>query len=498
MSEETIVCDIGTGSVKSAVFDSGGVQRAGAVGEYPRGSQHNGEIDPQVWWSAFKASLLALSEQRSLPAVTRIILSGQMQNLILLDREGHPAGPAILYFDARGEGELPALFTRVPRGRIVEITGNTPDGAGFPAKLLALNSQSPELLERTDTILCGAHDYIAYRLTGVARTDRTTAGTTGLLDLSSRDWSQELIEALPIQPGLLPEVCLAQDSDGAIAEGPAEELGLPAGVELLHGAGDVGASVLASELSGERVGCYLGTSGWVLDEAPSDRRGDPEQGVFNLPHPSTDRVVRVAPLLTAAGAVEWYISLLSQDPEERSRLYEELGRAAREQPEPTGIVFLPHLAGERSPFKDPAASGVFLGLRREHDRVTLFRAVLEGVSCAIRSVLDPLTEGRERTTEILLSGGGGQIIGWPEVLANVTELPVRIASDARFASGRGMLSLLDAGGSTSPASEAGAEERVVRPWSGGLYERQYRTFGKVYPQLRELMHELSESGRTNT
>jgi len=495
LSEETIVCDIGTGSVKSAVFDSTGVQRAAAVGEYPRGSQRSGEIDPEVWWSAFKASIISLAGRTSLSEVARIILSGQMQNLILLDGEGQPVGPAILYFDARGEGQLPALFSRIARSRIVEITGNTPDGTGFPAKLLALKAQSPELLEKTDRILCGAHDYIAHRLTGVARTDTTTAGTTGLLDLSSRNWSQEIIEALPIEPELLPEVCLAQDSDGAIAQGPAEELGLPAEVELLHGAGDVGASVLASELFGGRVGCYLGTSGWVLDEAPPDRWGDPEQGVFNLPHPSRDRVVRVAPLLTAAGAVEWYISLLSEDSEERSRLYEELGRAALEQPEPTGIVFLPHLAGERSPFKDPAASGVFLGLRRDHDRVTLFRAVLEGVSCAIRSVLDPLRAGREQTTEVLLSGGGGQIIGWPEILAEVTELPVRIAGDSRFAGGKGMLSLINAGGSGSQASETGAAERVVRPGGYGLYERQYQVFKDVYPRLRDFMHELSEGGK---
>lgn len=503
--EEAIVSDIGTGSVKSALFSGAGELLVSAVGEYPPGSESSGEIDPDVWWNAFTRSLSALGEERSLSGVGRIILTGQMQNLILLGPHGRPVAPAILYFDARGEGELETLFARVSRTRIVELTGNTPDGAGFPGKLLALAKRTPELIEGTETILCGAQDYVAYRLTGVARTDRTTAGTTGLLDLSKGTWSQELVDALPIGPELLPEVCFAQSPDGVIEESLAAELGLPKGVELLHGAGDVGASVLASELSGGRIGCYLGTSGWVLDEAAPDRRGDPEQGVFNLPHPSKERLIRVAPLLTAAGAVEWYLSLLSEDSDERSRLYEELGSLAAERHKPTGIVFLPHLAGERSPFKDPEASGVFLGLRREDDRAKLFRAVLEGVSCAIRSVLEPLSESREETTELLLSGGGGQIRGWPEILAEVTGLPVRIAGDSRFAGGRGMLSLLrgeESGpgvpglGSSGPgAPGAGAGERVVEPRGNGLYEAQYETFRKVYPQLRELMHEL-RSGET--
>ncbi|MFP4425626.1 MAG: xylulokinase [Spirochaetaceae bacterium] len=493
MREETIVSDIGTGSVKSAIFGSTGELLGSAVGEYAAGSESRGEIDPEVWWTAFTRSLSALGEVRSLSDTGRIILTGQMQNLILLDSEGRPVAPAILYFDARGEGELETLFERVSRSRIVEITGNTPDGAGFPGKLLSVAERTPELIERTETVLCGAHDYVAYRLTGVARSDRTTAGTTGLLDLSSGSWSAELIEAVPIDPANLPEVCFAQSSDGVIEGDLARELGLPEGVELLHGAGDVGASVLASELSGGRVGCYLGTSGWVLDEAAPDRRGDPELGVFNLPHPSKERIVRVAPLLTAAGAAEWFLSLLSEDPDERSRLYEELGRVAAERDEPTGIVFLPHLAGERSPFKDPEASGVFLGLRREDGRAKLFRAVLEGVSCAIRSVLEPLSESREETTELLLSGGGGQIRGWPEILAEVTGLPVRIAGDARFAGGRGMLSLLDSDASVPGASGAEQRERVVGPPERRRYEAQYETFRKVYPRLRELMHELRDA-----
>lgn len=539
MTRQTVVCDIGTGSVKSALFDGSGALVTTAVGTYEARREKSGEIDPEVWWHAFGESITALGKQRSLHEVGTIVLTGQMQNLILLDHEGKPA-PAILYFDARGAGELESLFDRIPRERIVEITGNTPDGAGFPAKLLALERENPRLLARSKSLLCGAHDYVAYRLTGRCRTDRTTAGTTGLLKLAKGEWSAEILEALPIDESILPEICFAQASDGKVKEEITADLGLPPGVELLHGAGDVGASVLASQLSGGRVSCYLGTSGWVLDEAALERWGDPEQGVFNLPHPSRERVIRVAPLLTAAGAVEWYLSLLSDDEGERSRLYEEFGNAAAENPAPTGILFLPHLAGERSPFKDPDASGVFLGLRREDDRAKLFRAVLEGVSYAVRSVLESLVASREETNEILLNGGGAQIGGWPELLANVTGLPVRLAADARFAGGRGMLSLLDAdGGARGPESGAagaagatgasgaaeaagattahgpteatratratkaaadssgagGPDERLIEPDPAlqEAYEKQYVTFGKVYPQLRELMHEL----RTN-
>ncbi len=501
MANHTIVTDIGTGSVKSVLFNERLQQIGSELCRYPPESECGGEIAPRVWWDAFAGSLRALSKQANLAQVACVILTGQMQNLIRLHTRGASAGDrsAILYYDTRGEAYLTALYERIARQRLTEITGNTPDGSGFPAKLLALADAAggAEGGEASfDRILCGAHDYIAYRLTGALRTDRTTAGTTGLLDIGSGAWSREILDALEIDPSVLPEVCPADAEDGVVAGHVAGELGFGPSTRVIHGAGDVGASVLASELSSTRVACYLGTSGWVLDEAPPDRLGDPEAGVFNLPHPTDARVIRVAPLLTAAGAVDWLSSILTSTPHEHAGLFASLGVTAADIADPTGIVFLPHLAGERSPFKDPAASGVFLGLRRDTDRPTLFKAVLEGVSFAVRSVLEPLASGRAATDELLLSGGGGTIPGWPQLLADITGLRVRVAADSRFAGGRGMLRLIDTGvsGAATESYAQPEDEPVMRPNDAlhASYDAYYRVFVQVYPRLRELMHELSQ------
>ncbi len=508
-SGRTIVVDIGTGSAKSVLFDNYRLPVHAEVGRYPAGSETGGEIDPEVWWNAFRQALLALGRSADLSAVNRIVLTGQMQNLILLrggettsltaaGGEAVAVRSAILYHDTRGEDYLERLYERIPRERLIAITGNTPDGSGFPAKLLALEVSGTAY----DRLFCGAHDFVAYRLTGTARTDRTTAGTTGLLDIRAGDWSAEIADAIGIDRDCLPEVCSASAVDGIVPPDLARELGLPGSVQVIHGAGDVGASVLASELTGGRVGCYLGTSGWVLDEAAAGQLGDPETGVFNLPHPITPGIVRVAPLLTAAGAVEWLSEILSSDETERIALFRTLGSAAAERvgpsgKSPTGIMFLPHLAGERSPFKDPAASGAFIGLRRETDRVTLFKAVLEGVSFAVRSVLEPLAANRGATEELLVSGGGATIPGWPELLADVSGVPVRVAADARFAGGRGMLRVLDAGHhapgtASAPPGDDGPDEPVfaANTERHAAYDAYYRVFARVYPSLGEIMHSI--------
>ena len=515
----TIVCDIGTSAVKAALIAEDGTSLEEVVQGYPGADEApRGEIPVEAFWAAFTEAVGRLAAAERSAEATRIVMTGQMQDVILL-REGAPLRPAILYYDARADAELEEFLGLLSWDRAMEITANTPDASGFPAKLLWIRAREPDVLAEDTRLLCGAHDYIAYRLTGRLRTDPTTASTTGLFDPATGRWSQEITEALGLPEGFLPEVVTADTSDGPIAEEVARELGLERSVEVIHGMGDVGATVLGSGDLSDRLACYLGTSGWILDTAAVEEPGDPERGVFNLRHPVEPKLIRVAPLLIAAGAAEWAVEQLSGSESNAdgppSAAYDALAAAAAAaRPGAGGVVFLPHLAGERSPFKDPDATGLFIGLRRETGRGAVFRAVLEGIAFSLRSVAEALTgddgvrsaganagdtrgrspagAGDEAGEPILLSGGGARIGRWPQIIADVTGRRVDLVRDAQLVGLRGVLALL--GASDTPKGHAVEQEVsgsfTARSELRGLYDEQYRIYTQLYPQVKASMHAL--------
>ena len=379
--------------------------------------------------------------------------------------------------------------------RIIDLTGNAPDQAGFPAKLFWIAENDPAVLGETEALLCGAHDYVAYRLTGRARTDRTTASTTGLMDPFLDRWSDEIVEGLPVRREILPEICRGNESDGRVRPDVASELGFPSELEVVHGVGDVGANILAMENAGFTHSCYLGTSGWVQNTGSPDEPGDPRRGVFNLRHPITERLIRVAPILTATGAFEWFLGLLSETGDARDRLYRELPHeTVAIAPDECRVVFLPYLSGERSPFKDPHASGVFLGLRRGSERTELFRAIEEGIAFSLRSVLESLHSGADesggRTAPIVLSGGGAAIVGLPAIIAEVTRRTIVVEEDARFAGTRALLSLVPG---IAPLGRT-VGRSFVPQCARDVYAEKYALFRDAYTKNKELMYALSQIG----
>jgi len=375
----------------------------------------------------------------------------------------------------------------------VELTHNWPDTAGFAAKLLYLQEEVPSIVEETQYVLCGAHDYIAYRLTGIPATDPTTASTTGLYDPVAGAWVGEIAETLNGWGDRLPPIHRGNEIDGTILPDVADQLGLPQSVKVVHGVGDVGASVLAMEMEGFSRSLYLGTSGWILDVSGLDQPGDPSRGVFTLRHPIEDRLIRVAPILTAAGAFEWFVNrVLETDEHDKNGKFDRIARRAAEMtPQSAELLFLPYLAGERSPFKDPDATGLFLGLRRETDQAALFRAIEEGVAFSVRSIFEALFASAHHDALsdnriVQLTGGGAGIEGFPQLIADVLQVPIAMSENARFSGTTALFNVV---------SDFSVEEddiyKTVEP-AGEVdgYSEKYALFLKAYSVNRELMAAL--------
>lgn len=492
MYAEILVLDIGTGATKVECFDSEGTVLERSIAEYGEVDPGSDEIDPEVWYTAVAKALSTLRDNSeiSLERVRSVVLSGQMQDVIPVGNGGATA-PAILYFGHRESSAYTEWLSRIGADRVREITYNNPDTAGFPAKLLSLDGTNPALVSETEYILCGAHDYVAYRLTGVAATDPTTASTTGLFDPVRGVWAEEILDTLGEWSTRVPVVHRGDEVDGVLLPDIADSLGLPRTTQVVHGAGDVGSSVRAMELEGFSSSLYLGTSGWILNVADLDQPGDPSHGVYNLRHPSDAKLIRVAPVLTAAGAFDWFVDhALGTEADDRNTVFRRLAHHAAElDPRSTHVLFLPYLVGERSPFQDPDATGMFVGIRKETEQSALFRAVEEGVAFSLRSIFEALygDQHAESIDTIQVTGGGTNVEGFPQVIADVLGRELAIAEEARFSGTQALRAFV-----SKPNSATSVYNRIVPSEKREIYQRKYRLFQRAYQVNRELMAALRD------
>jgi xylulokinase len=477
--------DIGTTGTKAALLDADGRTIRSAYRDYPTHSRDGGvmEQDARQWWAA----ACEAAREVEAGAIEGIVLTGQMQDVILIDAQGEPTGPVILYSDSRAVHEAGAVQAAIGADHLMALTGNTQEAGSLLAKLLWLQSHQPLALDRAAHLLTGAADYLAFKLTGVAATDTTTASTTGLMELENRTWlPPDLLKVAGIQATsrLLPRLVAGGTHIGKLHEPGAAACGVPAGTPVYLGPGDAGAATLGA--GGGAPGtpyAYIGTSGWVA--FTGNQRSDPASGAFNLAHPLPGQVICVAPLLTAGGNLDWIKRVTGA--ESHAGMIE----AAIQAP-PSNLLYLPYLNGERSPFSDPFARGAFIGLNSSHTQADLTRAVLEGVACAYRHALDSLIN--TPVSRLILTGGGTRSAGWNQLIADVIGVDVAIAEDAANVGLRGALlaAQVGRGERSSYGLESVPVNAVHQPASESTahYTRKYGWFRQAYPALNGLFREM--------
>src|SRR5581483_11093568 len=315
--------------------------------------------------------------------------------------------------------------------RLIELTGNRAL-TGFTApKLLWLEHHEPDTYEKIARIAL-PKDYVRLRLTGEHATDVSDASGTLLLNVANRAWSQEVLEALEIEPAWLPEAL----------ESPAVSGHTRNDVPVAAGAGDqaAGAVGVGVDKPGP-VSVALGTSG-VVFAALQEFAADPQARVHAFCHAVPRAWHAMGVMLSAAGSLTWLRN--ATDPNKK---FDELLKAAEDWPPGTeGLIFLPYLAGERTPHADPDARGAFTGLSIRHDRGALTRAVLEGVAYGLRDSLDLIAELGDRPKLGRISGGGARSDLWSQIIASTLDLPLeRVAVDEGAAFGAAILGGVAAG-----------------------------------------------------
>ena len=367
------------------------------------------EQQPEDWWNAFVRAIRRLLTETGVigaePRLSSVVicLSGQMQDMILVSK-GNPEGvrPAILYSDSRARAQAAELEEKIGKEVLQNTTGNYKGATSCIAKWLWLQQEDPESLAKAEKILLGAHDYIAWRLSGSAVCDLTTASTTGLLDKTSAAtgyrWCTDLLAQAGIErtEELLPKLESASSVCGKMTEAIVDTLGLEWGAwaedsYIISGSGDLGATTVGAGGGVANVTyAYLGTSGWIAQTLTQQdaAAAPPPEGVFELLHPDPSLVIRAVSMLNSGGAVEWLVENefmgTSYEPHEA---YASIDTTARTSPPGSnGMIFLPYLSGERSPMSDPTARGVYFGMSRASGKAERFRSTLEGVAFSYKSL----------------------------------------------------------------------------------------------------------------
>jgi xylulokinase len=513
MTRALLGIDLGTSAVKALIVDEGGRVLGRGSAEYPISRPFAGaaEQNPADWWRATKDAVRQALAALGAAQIEAIGLTGQMHGTVLLDGIGEPVMPAIIWADTRADVEVREITASVGAERLIQIAGS-PLATGFQAATVKwVQAKNPDRLRSVAKVLL-PKDYLRFRLTGQLATDPSDASGTLLFDGTARDWSPELLSAVGLNRSMLPEIVPSFAVTGELTSDAAKDLGLPAGIPVVAGGGDAPCGALGAgvvEPTSLLLTISTGAQALVPADSPEiDRSGRMHTFCSTLdPSDSHAGWYQMGATMVAGLALRWLRDdVFGTGPD---RGYDEVTSWASEVPPGAdGLIFLPYVAGERTPHMNPHARGMFLGLTTHHRQGHLVRAVMEGVTLALYDAFDVLRQTGANPTKIVLAGGGAASRLWQQIVADVFELevsPLRTAEQSALGAallagaGIGLFDLKTTAeqwaayaAPIQPVHQRSEIYRRVRPIFRGAYEKHIADFDQlaaIASDARNLTHD---------
>jgi xylulokinase len=495
-SEYFLGVDVSTTGVKALLVDAQGQVVASATTPHTSFAPHPlwSEQRPHDWADGAVAAIRAVLRAADAPGerVAAIGLTGQMHGMVGLDAAGEVVRPAILWNDQRTGAECDAICQRVGRGRLIEISGNDAL-TGFTApKILWTRRHEPDAYTRIRHVLL-PKDYLRYRLTDAYAMDKADGSGTLLFDLARRDWSAELLDALEIPPEWLPPTFEGPETTGVVSAAAAEATGLRAGTPVVAGGGDQAAQAVGvGAVTPGVLALTLGTSG-VIFATTDTPMIEPEGRLHAFCHAVPGKWHLMGVMLSAAGSFQWLRDTLAPDASFEALVSE----AARAPAGSDGLLFLPYLTGERTPYPDPLARGAWIGLTARHTRAHMIRATLEGVAFGLRDMLALMrASGLAVPDRARISGGGARSALWREIVASVLQIELETPQTTEGAAyGAALLAGVGVGAwrDVTMATSALAIRETTRPSAADVsrYDTLYAQYSALYATLAPTMHALA-------
>jgi xylulokinase len=526
-----IIYDFGTGSVKTCLFDIGSEIRliASSTGSYGLYISDDGgaEQDTEEWWAALCSTTRDLFDRSNVrpEEIRGLAFCAQMQGTVLVDKDAKAVRRPMNYLDQKGIIEFKecmgsgmikvsgcSLFKLV-RNLIVNYAGST--SAKDPVwKYKWVENNEPENYKKIYKWL-DISDYLAARCTGRIIRTADSAFATFLYDTrkGKEGWNKGLLKMYKVDPGHMPEIIDSTDLVGGLTQKAAKELGLVEGIPVYGGGDTTFVNIGAGCTSPGDTHIYVGTSGWVstfLDHQTVDVNSritgvlSAKHGYFNY----------YAELETAGKCFDWVMNHLALDEvgiyldkkkvtddveSKYTSLYDYLSdEISKVPPGANGVIFTPWMHGNRSPFEDSNAAGMFFNIKIENGKRDMLRAVLEGICYHLRWLLES-QERKEKTSETIRFVGGGALSDVTcQILADVTGRKIETVKNTQEVGAIGTALVVAAGINDVDVLELA--KKIVKadhiyvpdPKNKDVYERNYKVFKKLYKTNASNFRELNQ------
>lgn len=477
--------DLGTSSVKAIIMNEQGDVVASHSIPLTLSRPHPqwSEQDPQAWWQATDEAIKQLTRTQPMEQIQAIGLSGQMHGAVLLDAQQNILRPAILWNDGRSVKQCLRLAKQYPQFK--EITGNLVMPGFTAPKLQWVAENEAEIFCQIAHVLL-PKDFLRWKMSGNFASDMSDAAGTLWLDMQKRDWSDELLAATGLSRCQMPTLFEGNQITGYLLPEIAKKWQMKQ-VPIIAGGGDNAAGAIGVGVYQPGQGMLsLGTSGvyFVVSEKFLQNS---DNAVHSFCHalPQTWHLMSV--ILSAASCLDWVCQLTGIS--DVGAMFKEIEQHAHSD---SSLLFLPYLSGERTPYNNADAKGVFWGLTHQHQRADLCRAVLEGVSFALRQGIEVADKAGQHADNITLIGGGARSEYWRQLLADITgkTLDYRQGGDVGPALGAARLAQL----AINPAhlsqiilSQPKLETRhVPNLEKHKAYQDKYNAFKKLYTLIETM------------
>jgi xylulokinase len=490
--------DIGTGGTRALIIDAKGVVVASATEDHqPFASPQIGwaEQNPEDWWRACGIAVRKALANGNLRGeqIACVGLSGQMHGAVLLDEQNRVVRPALIWCDVRTEKQSQELTAKIGAEKLINLTCN-PALTNFTlTKCLWVRENEPENWNRVRSLML-PKDYVRLRLTGERATDVADASGTLLLDVAHRRWSKEMLQLVQMDESLLPALYESSDICGQVSAAGAAATGLQKGTPVVAGAGDqaAGSTGIGVNAPGA-VSATIGTSGVVL--AATDRPAlDPGGRLHTFCHAAPGRWLVMGVTQAAGLSLRWFRDQFGST-NGNVESYESLVAEAAKAPAGcNGLLWAPYLMGERTPYLDPEARGMLVGLTASHTRAHLIRAILEGVAFSLKDTFTIFQEIKVPVKTIRLGGGGARSQLWRQIQADIYGDAVEtVAAEEGAAYGAAILAAV--GVKVWPSVDAACQAVVrvagkTKPSSedSPTMQKAYSAYRRMYPAMKSVLN----------
>ena len=483
--------DIGTSGCKVALFaPDGDILFQGTTSyqtHYPLPGY--AEQNPDDWWRAVCDGLRQMLHRTGIDPkrIKGVGVDGMSGAAVPMDGQGRALRNAMIWLDRRTVKQCESITERIGAEKLFAVSGNPMSPSYVTGKMLWIKENEPDLYKRTEKML-QCNSYIVYKLTGKYSQDVSQGNGFHAFNIETAAWDETLCEQMGIAPELLPPICRCSDIVGEVTMGIASDTGLAAGTPVVAGGLDAACATLgAGAIHAGEVQEQGGQAGGM--SIVMDRPVKNEKLILSC-HVVPDRWILQGGTV-GGGSLNWLKREFAG--EAGDDFFALAGEAAaRIKPGSDGLLFLPYMAGERSPIWDPDAKGVFLGLSFETTKGHMIRAIMEGCAMALRHNLATAEASGVPVHTLHSVGGAANSVLWTQIKADVTGKAFKIpSSDSAAALGAAILAgigtgIYKDGGDAVARTVRIQREQVPITAHERIYGQAFEIYLESYNRLKDL------------